>query len=164
MKAFIYRNFHAKRFFSKIGILLENWLFLKRPKTHISERNRNWKKLKKYDPLLNWKIIGDQLLQLFQISFPFRDMSFLSFLGSKILFQNTDFWEKSFGTEVSMYERFHMTRKTPTSEILPPPLVTHSDHGTNVSDRIVQKTKTVVNTRFFLRIFFPAYFDHWRLT
>ena len=123
MKAFIYRNFHTKGFFSKISILLKNLLFLKRPKTHISERNRNWKKLKKYDPLSNWKILGVQLLQLFWISFTFRDMSFLSFLGPKILFQNTDFWEKSFGTEVSIYESFHMTRKTPTSEILSPPLV-----------------------------------------
>ena len=125
MKAFIYRNFHAKGFFTKLSIFLENWLFLKRPKTHISERNRNWKKLKKYDPLSNWKILGVQLLQLFWISFTFRDMSFLSFLGPKILFQNTDFWEKSFGTEVSIYESFHMTRKTPTSEILSPPLMPH---------------------------------------
>ena len=30
-------------------------------------------------------------------------------------------------------------------------------------DRIVGKTKSVVNTRFFLRIFFPAHFDHWKL-
>ena len=42
--------------------------------------------------------------------------------------------------------------------------VTHCDHGTSVSDKIVQKTKNVVNTRFFLRIFSPAYFNHWRLT
>ena len=40
-------------------------------------------------------------------------------------------------------------------------LVTHGDHGTSVSDKIVQKTKNVVNSRFFLRIFFPAHFDHW---
>ena len=42
-------------------------------------------------------------------------------------------------------------------------LVTHGDHGTSVSDKINQKTKKVANTRFFLRIFFPAHFDHWKL-
>ena len=42
-------------------------------------------------------------------------------------------------------------------------LVTHCDHGTSVSDKIVQKTKNVVNTRFFLRFFPPAHFDHWKL-
>ena len=42
-------------------------------------------------------------------------------------------------------------------------LVTHGDHGTSVSDKIDQKTKNVVNTRFFLRIFFPAHFDHRKL-
>ena len=42
-------------------------------------------------------------------------------------------------------------------------LVTHGDHGTSGSDKIDQKTKNVVNTRFFLRIFFPAHFDHWKL-
>ena len=42
-------------------------------------------------------------------------------------------------------------------------LVTHGDHGTSVSDKIVQKTKNVVNSRFFLRIFFPAHFNHWKL-
>ena len=39
--------------------------------------------------------------------------------------------------------------------------VTHGDHGTSASDKIVQKTKNVVNSRFFLRIFFPAHLDHW---
>ena len=42
-------------------------------------------------------------------------------------------------------------------------LVTHGDHGTSVSDKIDQKTKVGQNTRFFLRIFFPAHFDHWKL-
>ena len=42
-------------------------------------------------------------------------------------------------------------------------LVTHGDHGTSVSDKIDQKTKNVVNTRFFLRIFFSAHFDHRKL-
>ena len=32
-----------------------------------------------------------------------------------------------------------------------------------MSDKIVQKTKNVVDTRFFLRIFFPAHFDHCKL-
>ena len=32
-----------------------------------------------------------------------------------------------------------------------------------MSEKIDQKTKNVVNTRFFLRIFFPAHFDHWKL-
>ena len=39
-------------------------------------------------------------------------------------------------------------------------LVANGDHGTSVSDKIVQKIKNVVNSRFFLRIFFPAHFDH----
>ena len=39
-------------------------------------------------------------------------------------------------------------------------LVTHGDNGTSVSYKIVQKTKNVVDTRFFLRIFFPAHLDH----
>ena len=30
-----------------------------------------------------------------------------------------------------------------------------------MSDKIVQKTKNVVNSRFFLRIFFSAHLDHW---
>ena len=42
-------------------------------------------------------------------------------------------------------------------------MVTHGDHGTSGSNKIDQKTKNVVNTRFFLRIFFPAHFDHWML-
>ena len=42
-------------------------------------------------------------------------------------------------------------------------LVTHGDHGTSGSDKIAQKTKNVVNTRVFLRIFFPAHFDYWTL-
>ena len=42
-------------------------------------------------------------------------------------------------------------------------LVTHGDHGTSRSDKIDQKTKNVVNTGFFLRIFFPTHFDHWKL-
>ena len=42
-------------------------------------------------------------------------------------------------------------------------LVTNGDHGTSVSDKIVQKIKNVVNSRFFLRIFFPAHFDHRKL-
>ena len=67
--------------------------------------------------------MGVQLLQLFRIPTPFRDMGFLSFLGPKIFEQNTDFWEKSFCMEVSIYKSFHMTRNTPTSEILPPPLM-----------------------------------------
>ena len=46
---------------------------------------------------------------------------------------------------------------------LPMYMVTHGDHGTSVSDKIVQKTKNVVNFRFFLRIFFPAHFDHRKL-
>ena len=41
--------------------------------------------------------------------------------------------------------------------------VTHGDDGTSVSDKIDQKTKKVANTRFFLRIFSPAHFDHWKL-
>ena len=32
-------------------------------------------------------------------------------------------------------------------------LVTNGDHGTSVSDKMVQKIKIVVNSRFFLRIF-----------
>ena len=39
-------------------------------------------------------------------------------------------------------------------------LVAKGDHGTSVSDKIVQKIKNVVDTRFFLRIFFPAHLDH----
>ena len=39
----------------------------------------------------------------------------------------------------------------------------HGDHGTRASDKIDQKTKVGQNTRYFLRIFFPAYFDHWKL-
>ena len=39
-------------------------------------------------------------------------------------------------------------------------VVTHGDHGTSVSNKIVQKTKNVVNSRFFLRIFFPAHLDY----
>ena len=39
-------------------------------------------------------------------------------------------------------------------------LVANGDHGTSVSDKIVQKTKNVVDTRFFLRIFSPAHLDH----
>ena len=30
-------------------------------------------------------------------------------------------------------------------------------------DKIDQKTKVSQNTSFFLRIFFPAHFDHWKL-
>ena len=37
----------------------------------------------------------------------------------------------------------------------------HGDHGTSVSDEIDQKTKVGQNTRFFLRFFFSAHFDHW---
>ena len=32
-----------------------------------------------------------------------------------------------------------------------------------MSDKIDKKTKNVVDTRFFLRIFFPAHFGHWKL-
>ena len=32
-----------------------------------------------------------------------------------------------------------------------------------MSDKIDLKTKDGQNTRFFLRIFFPAHFDHWKL-
>ena len=66
--------------------------------------------------------MGVQLLQLFRIPIPFRDMRFLSFLGPKIIEQNTDFWEKSFCMEVFIYihKSFHMTRNTPTSEIFTP--------------------------------------------
>ena len=39
----------------------------------------------------------------------------------------------------------------------------HGDHGTSVSDEIDQKTKYVKSTRFFLRFFSPAHFDHWKL-
>ena len=39
----------------------------------------------------------------------------------------------------------------------------HGDHGTSVSDEVDQKTKVGKNTRFFLRFFFPAHFDHWKL-
>ena len=39
----------------------------------------------------------------------------------------------------------------------------HGDNRTSVSDKIDQKTKVGQNTRFFLRIFFPAHFDHWKL-
>ena len=42
-------------------------------------------------------------------------------------------------------------------------LVTHGDHGTSGSDKIDPKTKNVVDTGFFLRIFFPTHFDHWKL-
>ena len=42
-------------------------------------------------------------------------------------------------------------------------LVTMVTKGTSVSDKIDQKTKVGLNTRFFLRIFFPAHFDHWKL-
>ena len=42
-------------------------------------------------------------------------------------------------------------------------LVTYGDHGTSGCDKIEQKTKNVVNTGFFLRIFFPTHFDHWKL-
>ena len=42
-------------------------------------------------------------------------------------------------------------------------LVTHGDHETSGSDKIDQDTKNFVNTRFFLRIFFLAHFDHWKL-
>ena len=42
-------------------------------------------------------------------------------------------------------------------------LVTHGDHGTNGCDKIDQKTKNVVNTGFFLRLFFPTHFDHQKL-
>ena len=37
------------------------------------------------------------------------------------------------------------------------------DHGTSVSDKIDQKTKVGQNIRFFLRIFFPTHFGHWKL-
>ena len=39
----------------------------------------------------------------------------------------------------------------------------NGDHGTSVSDKIDQKTKVGQNTRFFLRFFSPAHFDHWKL-
>ena len=39
----------------------------------------------------------------------------------------------------------------------------HGDHGTSVSDEIDQKMKVGKNTWFFLRFFFPAHLDHWKL-
>ena len=42
-------------------------------------------------------------------------------------------------------------------------LVPCGDHGTSVSDEIDQKMKVGQNTRFFLRFFSPAHFDHWKL-
>ena len=39
----------------------------------------------------------------------------------------------------------------------------YGDHWNSVSDKIDQKMKVGQNTRFFLRIFFPAHFDHWKL-
>ena len=125
MKAFIYRNFHAKGFFSKVSILLENFGPQKWQKAHISERKRNSKKLKKLDPQYFSILEGVILLQLFPIPATFWDMRFWPFKEKSIFEQNTDFWEKSFCMEVSIYKSFHMTRNTPTSEILPPPLVFH---------------------------------------
>ena len=40
----------------------------------------------------------------------------------------------------------------------------HGDHGTSASYEIDQKKKVGQNTRFFLRFFFPAHFDHWKLS
>ena len=126
MKAFIYRNFHAKGFFSKVSILLENFGPQKWQKAHISERKRNSKKLKKLDPQYFSILEGVILLQLFPIPATFWDMRFWPFKKKSIFEQNTDFWEKSFCMEVSIYKSFHMTRNTPTSEILPPPLMGYS--------------------------------------
>ena len=55
--------------------------------------------------------------------------SFLSyaFLGSKFTFQNTDFWEKSFCTAVSIPKSFHMTMEALWSEIHQPTLTAHVD-------------------------------------
>ena len=39
----------------------------------------------------------------------------------------------------------------------------HGDHVTSMSNEIDQKTKVDQNTRFFLRFFFSAHFDHWKL-
>ena len=55
---------------------------------------------------------------------------------------------------------------TESWDSLPVCLVTCGDHGnpeTSVSDEIDHKTKIGQNTRFFLKIFSPAHFDHWKL-
>ena len=39
----------------------------------------------------------------------------------------------------------------------------HSDHAPRMLNEIDQKTKVDQNTRFFLRFFSPAHFDHWKL-
>ena len=54
-----------------------------------------------------------------------------AFLGSKFTFQNTDFWEKSFCTAVSIPKRFHMTMEALCSEIHQPTLMQyHISHLT----------------------------------
>ena len=77
------------------------------------------------------------LLQLFPIPIPFRDMRFWPFYEKSILKQNTDFWEKSFCMEVSIYKSFHMTRNTPTSEILPPLLMVYITILISHDDRVL---------------------------
>ena len=49
-----------------------------------------------------------------------------AFLGSKFTFQNTDFWEKSFCTAVSIPKSFHMTMEALCSEIHQPTLVLYA--------------------------------------
>ena len=56
-------------------------------------------------------------------------------------------------------QKFYLSVNSNPVQIKIAVLVTHGDHGTSGSDKIAH----VVNTRFFLRIFFPAHFDHWKL-
>ena len=70
--------------------------------------------------------------------------------------------ESAHGPHFETYETY-VAKMVKNWESLPMYMVTHGDHGTSVSDKIVQKTKNVVNFRFFLRIFFPAHFYHWKL-
>ena len=68
--------------------------------------------------------------------------------------------ESAHGPHFETYETY-VAKMVKNWDSLPMYMVTHGDHGTSVSDKIDQKTKVGQNTRFFLRIFFPAHSDHY---
>ena len=120
MKALIYRNFHAKGFFSKISILEENFGPQKWQKAHISESKGNSEKFKKLDPHYFSILEGVILLQLFPIPASFWDMRFWGYnLSSKIGISE----QNAFTTEVSIPKSFHMAPLCPTFEKCRPTLM-----------------------------------------
>ena len=133
MKAFRYRKYCAKGFFSKIFIMESICLGKKAKKLRKSVYLFNElesQKVIEFRPPLFFNFRGGHTSSTFSYSCSFLRYAFL---GSKFTFQNTDFWEKSFCTAVSIPKSFHMTMEALCSEIHQPTLLQYCQSSSNYS-------------------------------